>query len=178
MDTEKKRTFLINAAYYGAIIVIALFAVRYLLGPLGPFIAGFIIAWLLYKPSMALSRKAHLPRRITSMIVAVIFYLIVFAAALTASVQVTNTGKREGATVVQMYLQDVTASMSRPVKQLKGFEKITLKPGETQTVSFPIDIEALKFWNQQMKYDAEPGKFNVFIGTDSARVKKGEFELL
>ncbi len=55
---------------------------------------------------------------------------------------------------------------------------ITLKPGETQTVSFPIDIEALKFWNQQMKYDAEPGKFNVFIGTDSARVKKGEFELL
>lgn len=97
---------------------------------------------------------------------------------VTASVQVTNTGKREGATVVQMYLQDVTASMSRPVKQLKGFEKITLKPGETQTVSFPIDIEALKFWNQQMKYDAEPGKFNVFIGTDSARVKKGEFELL
>ncbi|NEN74527.1 beta-glucosidase, partial [Escherichia coli] len=82
---------------------------------------------------------------------------------VTASVQVTNTGKREGATVVQMYLQDVTASMSRPVKQLKGFEKITLKPGETQTVSFPIDIEALKFWNQQMKYDAEPGKFNVFI---------------
>ncbi len=97
---------------------------------------------------------------------------------VTASVQVTNTGKREGATVVQMYLQDVTASMSRPVKQLKGFEKITLKPGETQTVSFPIDIEALKFWNQQMKYDAEPGKFNVFIGTDSARVKKAEFELL
>ena len=90
MDTEKKRTFLINAAYYGAIIVIALFAVRYLLGPLGPFIAGFIIAWLLYKPSMALSRKAHLPRRITSMIVAVIFYLIVFAAALTASVQVIS----------------------------------------------------------------------------------------
>lgn len=51
--------------------------------------------------------------------------------------------------------------MSRPVKQLKGFEKITLKPGERKTVSFPIDIEALKFWNQQMKYDAEPGKFNV-----------------
>ncbi len=97
---------------------------------------------------------------------------------VTASVQVTNTGKREGATVVQMYLQDVTASMSRPVKQLKGFEKITLKPGETQTVSFPIDIEGLKFWNQQMKYDSEPGKFNVFIGTDSARVKKAEFELL
>ena len=97
---------------------------------------------------------------------------------VTASVQVTNTGKREGATVIQMYLQDVTASMSRPVKQLKGFEKVNLKPGETQTVSFPIDIEALKFWNQRMQYDAEPGKFNVFIGVDSARVKQGEFELL
>ena len=90
----------------------------------------------------------------------------------------TNTGKRDGAEVVQLYIRDLVGSVTRPVKELKGFEKITLKPGETQTVSFPIDIEALKFWNQQMKYDAEPGKFNVFIGTDSARVKKGEFELL
>jgi len=97
--------------------------------------------------------------------------------SVTASVDVTNTGKREGATVIQMYVQDVTASMSRPVKQLRGFEKVTLKPGETQTVSFPIDVNALKFWNQQMKYAAEPGKFNVFIGVDSARVKQGEFEL-
>ena len=97
--------------------------------------------------------------------------------SVTASVDVTNTGKREGATVMQMYVQDVTASMSRPVKQLRGFEKVTLKPGETRTVSFPIDVNALKFWNQQMKYAAEPGKFNVFIGVDSARVKQGEFEL-
>ena len=97
---------------------------------------------------------------------------------VTASVEVTNTGKRDGATVIQMYVQDVTASMSRPVKQLRGFEKVDLKPGETKTVSFPIDVDALKFWNQQMKYDAEPGKFNVFIGVDSARVNKGEFDLL
>jgi len=97
---------------------------------------------------------------------------------VTASVDVTNSGKREGDTVIQMYVQDVTASMSRPVKQLRGFEKVHLKPGETKTVSFPIDVDALKFWNQQMKYDAEPGKFNVFIGVDSARVNKGEFELL
>ncbi len=96
---------------------------------------------------------------------------------VTASVEVTNTGKREGATVVQMYLQDVTASMSRPVKELKGFNKVTLKPGETRTVSFPIDINALKFWNQKLQYVAEPGKFNVYIGLDSARVKQGEFEL-
>ena len=96
---------------------------------------------------------------------------------IEAAVDVTNTGDREGETVVQMYLQDVTASMSRPVKELKGFKKVLLKPGETQTVSFPIDIEGLKFWNAEMKYDAEPGKFNVFIGLDSARVKRGEFEL-
>ncbi|EPJ5820700.1 beta-glucosidase BglX [Pluralibacter gergoviae] len=96
---------------------------------------------------------------------------------VTASVEVTNTGKREGATAIQMYIQDVTASMSRPVKQLRGFEKITLRPGETRTVSFPIDEGALKFWNQQMKYAAEPGKFNVFIGVDSARVTQGEFVL-
>jgi len=97
--------------------------------------------------------------------------------SVTASVEVTNTGKREGATVVQIYVQDVTASLSRPVKELKGFNKVTLKPGETQTVSFPIDINALKFWNQKLQYVAEPGKFNVFIGLDSARVKQGEFEL-
>jgi beta-glucosidase len=94
-----------------------------------------------------------------------------------ASVTVTNTGDRAGETVVQMYLQDVTASMSRPVKELKGFKKVALKAGESQTVSFPIDISALKFWNAKMKYDAEPGKFNVFIGLDSARVQQGEFEL-
>ena len=67
--------------------------------------------------------------------------------------------------------------MSRPVKELKGFNKVTLKPGETRTVSFPIDINALKFWNQKLQYVAEPGKFNVYIGLDSARVKQGEFEL-
>jgi beta-glucosidase len=96
---------------------------------------------------------------------------------VTASVEVTNTGKRDGATVIQMYLQDETASMSRPVKELRGFEKVDLKAGETKTVSFLIDLDALKFWNQRMKYDAEPGKFNVFVGGDSARVKQSSFEL-
>lgn len=95
-----------------------------------------------------------------------------------ATVNVTNTGKRAGSTVIQLYLQDVTASMSRPVKALHGFEKVTLQPGETKTISFPIDIDALKFWNQRMQYDAEPGKFNVFIGEDSMHVKQGEFELM
>ncbi len=92
-----------------------------------------------------------------------------------ASVTVTNSGKVDGTTVVQMYLQDVTATMSRPVKELKGFKKVSLKAGESQTVSFPIDQNALTFWNAQMKNVAEPGKFTVFIGLDSARVQQGEF---
>lgn len=98
--------------------------------------------------------------------------------SLTASVTVKNTGKRDGATVVQLYLQDKTASMSRPVKELKGFEKITLKSGEQKTISFKIDADQLKFWNASMKYVSEPSIFNVFIGLDSQRVNKGEFELL
>ncbi|MGL3817342.1 beta-glucosidase BglX [Klebsiella pneumoniae] len=129
-------------------------------GPLYPF--GYGLSYTTFSVSDVNMSSATMPRD----------------GSVTASVQVTNTGKREGATVTQLYLQDVTASMSRPVKMLRGFKKVTLKPGETQTVSFPIDVDALKFWNQQMKYDAEPGKFNVFIGVDSARVKQSEFELL
>ncbi|HCU0456308.1 TPA: beta-glucosidase BglX [Klebsiella pneumoniae] len=129
-------------------------------GPLYPF--GYGLSYTTFSVSDVTMSSATMPRD----------------GSVTASVQVTNTGKREGATVIQLYLQDVTASMSRPVKMLRGFKKVTLKPGETQTVSFPIDVDALKFWNQQMKYVAEPGKFNVFIGVDSARVKQSEFELL
>ncbi|MFK5518505.1 beta-glucosidase BglX [Klebsiella pneumoniae] len=129
-------------------------------GPLYPF--GYGLSYTTFSVSDVNMSSATMPRD----------------GSVTASVQVTNTGNREGATVIQLYLQDVTASMSRPVKMLRGFKKVTLKPGETQTVSFPIDVGALKFWNQQMKYVAEPGKFNVFIGVDSARVKQSEFELL
>ena len=129
-------------------------------GPLYPF--GYGLSYTTFSVSDVNMSSATLPRD----------------GSVTASVQVTNTGKCEGATVIQLYLQDVTASMSRPVKMLRGFKKVNLKPGETQTVSFPIDVDALKFWNQQMKYVAEPGKFNVFIGVDSARVKQSEFELL
>lgn len=98
--------------------------------------------------------------------------------SVTASVTVKNTGKRDGATVVQLYIQDKTATMSRPVKELKGFEKVMLKSGEQKTISFKIDANQLKFWNASMKYVSEPGKFNVFIGLDSQRVNQGEFELL
>ena len=118
MNTEKKRTFLINAAYYGAIAAIAYFAMRYLLGPLSPFIAGFIIAWLLYKPSMALSRKAHLPRRITSMIVAVVFYAIVFIAALSAGVQVISAIENLVPQIPRLYAQVVLPYVNELFEQL------------------------------------------------------------
>ena len=97
---------------------------------------------------------------------------------LTASVKVKNTGKVAGATVVQLYLHDVAASVSRPVKELKNFEKITLQPGEEKVVSFGVTEEDLKFFNQALKFAAEPGEFEVMIGLDSATVKKASFNLL
>ncbi len=98
--------------------------------------------------------------------------------SLEASVTVKNTGKREGETVVQLYIQDVTASMSRPVKELKNFQKIMLKPGEQKIVRFTIDEEQLKFYNTQLQFAAEPGEFNVQVGLDSQVVKQQSFELL
>ncbi|SFN54734.1 beta-glucosidase [Candidatus Pantoea varia] len=98
--------------------------------------------------------------------------------SIEASVTVTNSGKRDGATVVQMYLNDPVASISRPVQELRGFKRIMLKAGESQTVSFKIDVDALKFWNQQMQHVAEPGKFNVMIGLDSVRTQDAQFNYL
>ncbi len=96
---------------------------------------------------------------------------------LDASVTVRNTGKREGETVVQLYLQDVAASIVRPVKELKGFQKVALKPGESRTVHFDIDESLLKFYNAKLQYVAEPGDFNVQIGLDSQNVKQAGFVL-
>ena len=97
---------------------------------------------------------------------------------LDASVMVKNAGKRDGETVVQLYIQDVTGSMIRPVKELKNFQKITLKAGEQKVVHFTITEDDLKFYNAQLKYAAEPGKFNVQIGLDSQDVTQQSFELL
>ncbi|PKH20950.1 beta-glucosidase BglX [Enterobacterales bacterium CwR94] len=94
---------------------------------------------------------------------------------LEASVTVTNTGDREGATVVQMYLNDPVATLSRPVQELKGFQRIMLKKGESQTVRFPIDRAALTFWNARMQQVVEPGEFNVMIGLDAVRTEQATF---
>lgn len=93
---------------------------------------------------------------------------------LTASVTVTNTGKYDGKEVVQLYIRDVVGSVTRPVKELKGFQKIELKAGETKTVSFSITPEDLKFYNYDLKYDWEAGDFEIMIGGNSRDVKKGK----
>ncbi|MEQ9878631.1 beta-glucosidase BglX [Pectobacterium aroidearum] len=97
---------------------------------------------------------------------------------IDASVTVKNTGSRAGETVVQLYVHDVVASISRPVKELRGFEKVMLQPGESRTVTFTLDQDALKFYNARMQQVVEPGKFDVMIGLDSQRVKSGSFTLL
>ncbi|WP_322614545.1 beta-glucosidase BglX [Pseudomonas sp. BIC9C] len=97
---------------------------------------------------------------------------------LDASVTVKNTGKRDGETVVQLYIQDVAGSMIRPIKELKNFQKVMLKAGEQKVVHFTITEDDLKFYNTQLKYAAEPGKFNVQIGLDSVDVTQQSFELL
>jgi beta-glucosidase len=89
------------------------------------------------------------------------------AAPITASVTVSNTGNRAGAEVVQMYIRDVQGSISRPLKELKGFQKIVLAPGESKEVRFTIDVELLKFYNADLDYVFEAGEFQVFIGTNA-----------
>ncbi len=98
---------------------------------------------------------------------------------ITASVSVTNTGDREGSEVVQMYIHDIAATLiSRPLKELKGFEKITLAPGESKTVSFEITEPMLRFYNADMQYASEKGTFELFIGESSVSNKKVNFELI
>jgi beta-glucosidase len=90
---------------------------------------------------------------------------------LIASVTLTNTGKYEGEEVVQQYIQDPVASISRPEKELKNFKKVLLKPGEKKEVSFEITKNDLMFYNSDLKYDWEPGDFIIYIGTNSRNVK-------
>jgi beta-glucosidase len=88
-------------------------------------------------------------------------------------VDVTNTGKMKGDEIVQMYINDKVSSVTRPVQELKGFERISLNAGETKTVTFSIDPSKLSFWNLEMNYVVEPGQFDVMIGKSSAEYIKG-----
>ena len=98
--------------------------------------------------------------------------------SITAKVTLTNTGKVEGKEVVQLYTRDLVGSITRPVKELKGFQKINLKPGESKEVTFTLSAEDLKFYNADLKYVAEPGDFQLFIGTNSRDLKSANFKLL
>jgi beta-glucosidase len=90
---------------------------------------------------------------------------------LTVSVQVTNSGKLAGKEVVQLYIRDVVGSTTRPVKELKNFEKVLIQPGETKTVTFTITPEDLKFYNFDLQYDWEPGDFDIMVGPNSKEVQ-------
>ena len=87
------------------------------------------------------------------------------------SVEVTNTGKRAGDEVVQLYIRDDISSVTRPVLELKGFQRITLQPGEKRTVTFEIKPAHLQFYNADMKRVVEPGSFTISVGPDSATLK-------
>lgn len=95
-----------------------------------------------------------------------------------ASVDITNTGNFNGKEVVQLYIRDVVGSVTRPIKELKGFQKIYLNKGETKTVRFEISVDDLKFYNADLEFVAEPGIFDVFIGTNSDSHEKVSFELI
>lgn len=103
----------------------------------------------------------------------------VFSAEETVevSVTVTNTGERSGAEVVQLYIRDIVGSISRPLKELKGFEKIFLEPGEQKTVTFSIDAELLKFYNSDFEFVVEPGYFDIFVGGSSVDLQQVTIEL-
>ncbi|HYJ85051.1 MAG TPA: glycoside hydrolase family 3 N-terminal domain-containing protein [Pyrinomonadaceae bacterium] len=96
---------------------------------------------------------------------------------LTATVDIDNVGQRAGDEVVQLYIRDVAASMTRPVKELKGFQRVTLQPGQRTQVRFQIGSKELGFHNRQMKFVVEPGEFKVMVGPNSAELIEKSFQV-
>ena len=96
---------------------------------------------------------------------------------LKVSVDLTNSGNYDGAEVVQLYIRDMVGSVTRPVKELKGFQKVFLKKGETRTVEFTLTEKDLRFYNSDLKFVSEPGDFKVFVGTNSANTLEAGFVL-
>ena len=97
---------------------------------------------------------------------------------LTASVTVRNSGHAEGTETVQLYIRDLVGSVTRPVKELKAYQRVRLKPGTRRKVSFTIGEGDLAFYRADMTYGAEPGDFLVFIGGSFEQVKEASFQLL
>ncbi|GAA4181877.1 beta-glucosidase BglX [Sphingobacterium ginsenosidimutans] len=99
-------------------------------------------------------------------------------SSIQASINISNTGKYDAEETVQLYIQDLVGSVTRPVKELKGFQKIYLKKGEMKTVKFEINVKDLKFFDNNLNYVAEPGDFKIYIGPNSRDVKEEDFKLL
>jgi beta-glucosidase len=128
--------------------------------PLYPF--GFGLSYTVFKYSeVSLSKKEIKP-----------------GEKLQVKVTVTNTGDYDGEETAQMYIRDLVASVTRPVKELKGFQKVFLKKGESRELVFTLGTSDLMFFNNELKYIYEPGDFEVFVGTSSEEVKKAGFTLL
>jgi beta-glucosidase len=96
---------------------------------------------------------------------------------ITASITIANNGKYEGTETVQLYVRDLVGSITRPAKELKGFQRINLKQGESKNITFTISDQDLKFYNSNLKYAAEPGDFKLFIGGNSRDAKEADFKL-
>lgn len=101
-----------------------------------------------------------------------------FDGRIEVTVEVKNTGNYDGHEVVQLYIQDVVGSITRPVKELKGFEKVFIRKGESKTVRFVIEVGDLKFYNANLEFNAEPGDFKVFVGSNSRDVVENTFTLV
>ena len=96
---------------------------------------------------------------------------------VVACAQIANTGQRPGVEVVQLYVRDLVASVTRPVRELKAFQRISLGPGERKTVRFEVPVRQLGFTGLDMQYRVEPGEFALWIGPDSAHGLEGRFTL-
>jgi beta-glucosidase len=90
---------------------------------------------------------------------------------VTVTTEVRNTGNRAGDEVVQLYIRDEVSSVTRPIKELKGFRRVSLAPGETKTVSFELGPRALQFWNADMHRVVDPGTFSIMVGPNSVELK-------
>ena len=97
--------------------------------------------------------------------------------SIKATITLTNTGQFDGAEVVQLYIEDKVRSITPPAKELKGFQKVFLKAGETKVIEFNVTTEMLKFWNADLKFVAEPGEFNVLVGGNSRDLKAASLQL-
>ena len=99
-------------------------------------------------------------------------------ARMTVSVELENTGRRAGDEVVQLYVRDMVASVTRPVRELKGFERVTLQPGERRRITFTLGPEQLGFYDREMRFIVEPGTFTVFVGSSSVGGLEAKFEVI